>query len=154
MCFRAIRPQNKNVKNCWKNINYFPREGGGGGGGGGLCGGMWVGSELKHPLSTYCREDVNSLKFIFTIWGVKIIISSPKWTFRGLNLIQILKILILTSKWSKVFLKLFTFPRQRKSIPVTFQTPLLALIIAQPQFSSFTPSFNQPSPTLKHSNFT
>ena len=32
MCFRAIIPQNKDLKNCWKNINYFPREGGGGGG--------------------------------------------------------------------------------------------------------------------------
>ena len=33
MCFRAIIPQNKNLKNCWKQINYFPRERGQGGGG-------------------------------------------------------------------------------------------------------------------------
>ena len=29
MCFRAILPQKQNLKNCWKKINYFPREGGG-----------------------------------------------------------------------------------------------------------------------------
>ena len=29
MCFRAIRPQNKILKNCWKNINFFSTGGGG-----------------------------------------------------------------------------------------------------------------------------
>ena len=32
MCFRAIKPQNKNLKNCGEKINYFPQEGGGAGG--------------------------------------------------------------------------------------------------------------------------
>ena len=80
-----------------------------------------------------CSEDVNNLKLILIILGVKIMIVNPKWTFKGPNLIKIFKNSDFDPKIVKTVFLNICIITAAKTMPVTFQTPLLAPIIAHLQ---------------------
>ena len=58
---------------------------------------------------------------------------------------KVINWLFLPPKWLKIFLKLFSSSRQRKTVSVTWQTPLLHLIIEYLKKLSLIAPCNQPT---------
>ena len=119
--------------NCWWNLTPLRGVRSDGSDGKGLHFKMCQNQGRKVCLQSYfvvfcCHEDTNNFINILDHFRVKNVICLPKMNISSQNLnIKCQNLWFVHPRWSTIFLKLFAFSRQWKTIPVILQTPDLSI---------------------------